>query len=406
MRDSKVPLRKKMGTGWDVANAALFLASDEANFITGVTLPVDGGASVRRGYSVRDRHAACVAADREDLALEHVWHVRPTFCGGRPPPAPFAGAAFAQEADHPSDKPMVVASDFGVAPWMVRGANGPGRLRRRPDQRDRQALGRPRVEIVDMNFSGLFAALFAKRVEFLVNPLNITAERAERMLYTEPLFATGNGFIVRAADEMKGFDDLKGKPSRSIAAPSPTPGRPQCRKIRLRGAALRHLPRHRAGGPDPPRLHGAERDPDHGLCRKPEQGDQGRLQGFQRPQFRLCLPAREHAIPQQGRGGDRVHEEDGTLASCTRSGTARRPMPARRSTPSSSATALRASRASSRPPHERSLQVGARGAGGRMDSARSTTTSTEDPRPVLARDPGRVLAHRHRLAADHRVRRR
>ena len=48
-RDSKVPLRKKMGTGWDVANAALFLASDEANFITGVTLPVDGGASVRRG---------------------------------------------------------------------------------------------------------------------------------------------------------------------------------------------------------------------------------------------------------------------------------------------------------------------------------------------------------------------
>ena len=46
-RDAKVPLRGKMGTGWDVANAALFLASDEANFITGVTLPVDGGASVQ-----------------------------------------------------------------------------------------------------------------------------------------------------------------------------------------------------------------------------------------------------------------------------------------------------------------------------------------------------------------------
>src|SRR5436190_10155759 len=49
MRDAQVPLRKKMGTGWDVANAALFLASDEASFITGVTLPVDGGSSVRRG---------------------------------------------------------------------------------------------------------------------------------------------------------------------------------------------------------------------------------------------------------------------------------------------------------------------------------------------------------------------
>jgi NAD(P)-dependent dehydrogenase (short-subunit alcohol dehydrogenase family) len=45
-RDARVPLRHKMGMAWDVANAALFLASDEANFITGVALPVDGGALV------------------------------------------------------------------------------------------------------------------------------------------------------------------------------------------------------------------------------------------------------------------------------------------------------------------------------------------------------------------------
>jgi NAD(P)-dependent dehydrogenase (short-subunit alcohol dehydrogenase family) len=48
-RDAKVPLRHRMGTAWDVANAALFLASDEASFITGVALPVDGGALVRIG---------------------------------------------------------------------------------------------------------------------------------------------------------------------------------------------------------------------------------------------------------------------------------------------------------------------------------------------------------------------
>ena len=48
-RDARVPLRGKMGTGWDVAIAALFLASDEANFITGVALPVDGGALVKVG---------------------------------------------------------------------------------------------------------------------------------------------------------------------------------------------------------------------------------------------------------------------------------------------------------------------------------------------------------------------
>jgi NAD(P)-dependent dehydrogenase (short-subunit alcohol dehydrogenase family) len=48
-RDARVPLRHKMGTAWDVAHAALFLASDEANFITGVALPVDGGALVKIG---------------------------------------------------------------------------------------------------------------------------------------------------------------------------------------------------------------------------------------------------------------------------------------------------------------------------------------------------------------------
>ncbi len=50
MRDARVPLRRKMGTAWDVANAALFLASDEANFITGVDLLVDGGGALNIGH--------------------------------------------------------------------------------------------------------------------------------------------------------------------------------------------------------------------------------------------------------------------------------------------------------------------------------------------------------------------
>ncbi len=43
-RNAMVPVGH-MGTAWDIAAAAVFLASDEARFITGVCLPVDGGQS-------------------------------------------------------------------------------------------------------------------------------------------------------------------------------------------------------------------------------------------------------------------------------------------------------------------------------------------------------------------------
>ncbi len=47
-RQSRIPL-PFMGDGRDTANAALFLASDEARFVTGTEIVVDGGMTVRSG---------------------------------------------------------------------------------------------------------------------------------------------------------------------------------------------------------------------------------------------------------------------------------------------------------------------------------------------------------------------
>ncbi|WP_249931098.1 SDR family NAD(P)-dependent oxidoreductase [Ramlibacter sp. 2FC] len=46
-RSAKVPLGRQ-GTGWDVANLALFLASEESSFITGECILVDGGRVLNR----------------------------------------------------------------------------------------------------------------------------------------------------------------------------------------------------------------------------------------------------------------------------------------------------------------------------------------------------------------------
>jgi NAD(P)-dependent dehydrogenase (short-subunit alcohol dehydrogenase family) len=45
-RDESCPMGV-MGTGWDIAKAAAFLNSDDAQYITGVCIPVDGGISAR-----------------------------------------------------------------------------------------------------------------------------------------------------------------------------------------------------------------------------------------------------------------------------------------------------------------------------------------------------------------------
>lgn len=108
--------------------------------------------------------------------------------------------------------PLVVGLDFGVVPFGQINASG----EKEGFSIDLAAafaerLGRPGAEVVDVEFSGMFAALFAKRFEFIITPLYITKERAEQMLYTEPYFPADSGFIIAQDATMGSLEDLRGK---------------------------------------------------------------------------------------------------------------------------------------------------------------------------------------------------
>jgi ABC-type amino acid transport substrate-binding protein len=119
--------------------------------------------------------------------------------------------AFAQPEQHPPDKPIQVGTDFGIAPFVFRSGSGPEGFSVDMVKEVSRRIRRPGAEIADMNMSGLISALMSKRIEMMVNPFGITAERSERMLFTEPYLGTGNAFIIRKSDQMKGLSDLSGK---------------------------------------------------------------------------------------------------------------------------------------------------------------------------------------------------
>ncbi|RUM96007.1 amino acid ABC transporter substrate-binding protein [Pseudaminobacter arsenicus] len=120
-------------------------------------------------------------------------------------------AVLAQDSKVKSGEPLVVGTNFGLAPWIMQGPSGPEGFAVDVTTEIAKRLGRPGFEILDINFSGLFAALFGGRIEFTNTLLNITEERSTQMLYTEPLLATGRGFVVRAGDVLDNFEELSGK---------------------------------------------------------------------------------------------------------------------------------------------------------------------------------------------------
>ena len=116
--------------------------------------------------------------------------------------------------DHPSDQPLRAAVDMGFVPFAFLTETGEA-TGFAVDLANALAeeLGRPGAEIVDVNWSGIFAALFASKVEFIVAPTNITEARAKEMDFTEPYMDTAELIAInpKDKDKIKTLDDLEGK---------------------------------------------------------------------------------------------------------------------------------------------------------------------------------------------------
>lgn len=123
------------------------------------------------------------------------------------------GAVLAQGEEHDIARPLVVALDVAFPPLAMKTATGESvgfsvDLGKELAQR----LGRPGLEIVDVNFASSFAGLFAGRYELVLSTTTITTARASEMLFSEPYLPAGLDFLIPAdRPVLESLDDLQGK---------------------------------------------------------------------------------------------------------------------------------------------------------------------------------------------------
>ena len=123
-----------------------------------------------------------------------------------------AAAALAVATAAPAADKLVVAADVGYAPHVMANPSG-GFEGYNVDMIEEIArrLG-VEYEIVDQEWSGIFAGLNAKKYDFIIAPTTVTPERSEKMLFMEGYLDSEIVFLVRAdAPEVTSLEELGGK---------------------------------------------------------------------------------------------------------------------------------------------------------------------------------------------------
>jgi len=116
--------------------------------------------------------------------------------------------------EHPIDQPLKLGFDMGFIPYHYFSESGEALgFGIEVSKEVAKRLGRPDIDIVDVNWSGIFSGMFAGQYEAILFSINITQERSEMMDFTEPFMASPQMLIAREADvaQYAAPNDLKGK---------------------------------------------------------------------------------------------------------------------------------------------------------------------------------------------------
>jgi polar amino acid transport system substrate-binding protein len=122
-----------------------------------------------------------------------------------------AGALAMAVTASAADK-LVAAADVGFAPHVM--ANPAGGYEGYNVDMIEEIARRLGVEyeIVDQEWSGIFAGLNAKKYDFIIAPTTVTPERAEKMLFMEGYLDSEIMFLVKSdAPEITSLEELGGK---------------------------------------------------------------------------------------------------------------------------------------------------------------------------------------------------
>ena len=122
------------------------------------------------------------------------------------------GAAALLFAGSASADTMKVAADVGYAPHVM--ASPSGGVEGYNVDMMAEIAKRMGVEheVVDQEWSGIFAGLAAGKYVVIIAPTTVTEERAGKMLFGEPYFEVNYQFLIKkGAPQINSLDDLAGK---------------------------------------------------------------------------------------------------------------------------------------------------------------------------------------------------